>query len=45
MAELSPLRGRKIAGTTIRDMPPATRRSRGDAVSKFSRYLAAGPSD
>ena len=43
MAELSPLRRRMIADTTVRNMAPSTRRSDIGAVSKLSRYSGKSP--
>ncbi len=41
MAEISPLRRRMIEDMTVRNLSPATQQSYLNAVSKFSRYLAA----
>ena len=41
MAEISPLRRRMIEDMTVRNLSPATQQSYLNAVSKFSRILAA----
>jgi len=43
MAQISPLRRRRIEDMTVRNLSPATQRSYVHAVSKFSRYFGRSP--
>ena len=43
MAEISPLRRRRIEDMTVRNLSPATQQSYLNAVSKFSRYFGRSP--